>query len=351
MAFKAVAPGTDCWYIDDISLSEFDNSAPTLTLNNVGSQFADISWVPGSNGQEQWDVYYSDWNLNNNIEAYTLQQLQQYGTLVNITNSQYHYTISNLTAGEGYYVWVRYRRIVNSIVLETSLWSNPVYFETEENCAPPTNIQVETTLHSVFVSWEPGQSNQTSWVVQISGSDYWEFETDETSIEIDVSDLFLPGEEFQVAVQGNCTGNDGTGQSEWIDAQMQDYPSLTVNNGSDWDENVPITGSACGSKKSRTQFIIPALQLTDMQYSHIKSLTFDNQQFTNGQPWGGDAQFDVYLKEVDWTDFSDGEFYDWDDLTLVYSGRLSISSHLMTLIIDDYHSFYYTGGNLLVGFY
>ena len=350
MAFKAVASGTNCWYIDDISISEFNNAAPTLTLNNAASHFASISWVPGSNGQEHWDVFYTDWEPYN-IEQYTIAQLEEIGTLLHISNSQYNYTINNLTAGGEYYVWVRYRWVLNGTTLETSLWSNPVYFETVGNCAPPTNIQVETTLHTVFVSWEPGQSNQTSWIVQISGSDYWEYETDETSIEIDVEGMFEPGEEFQVGVQGNCTGNDGTGQSEWIDAQMQDYPSSTVNSGSDTEDAVPINGSACGAQKSRTQFIIPASRLTEIQYSHIKSLTFDNQQYTYGQPWGEDAQFDVYLKEVDWDDFSDGQFYDWDDLTLVYSGRLSISAHLMTLIIDDFHSFYYNGGNLLVGFY
>ena len=349
MAFKAVAPGTDCWYIDDISLSEFDNAAPTLTLNNVGSHIADISWVPGGNGQEQWDVYYADWNLNNNIQAYTLQQLQEYGTLVHITNSQYNYTISNLTAGVEYYAWLRYRRIVNGIVLETSLWSNPVNFETEENCAPPTNIQVETTLHSIFVSWEPGQSNQTSWVVQISGSDYWEYDTDETSIEIDATGMLEPGEAFEVGVQGNCTGNDGNGQSEWIDAQMQDYPTLTVNDSYSSDETVPITGFACGSQMSRTQFIIPASQLTDMQYSRIMSMTFESDHVEYGQPWGSDARFDVYLKEVDWDDFSDGEFYDWDDMTLVYTWPLSINNYNMTVTFNN--TFNYSGGNLLVGFY
>ena len=347
MAIKAVTVGSACWYVDDLLVTASDPTPPTVSLDNVGLHHAEISWVPAHNWQDEWDVFVIQW-MPYDMNNYSLAELEDMGDLTHLDNGALSFVIDGLTAGEDYYAYVRYRSLVSGNNWETSLWSDPVTIETEQNCAPPTNLHVEVTQHTALVTWDPGQSNQTSWYTY-GGNDDMDGET--------VTEPFRlltglePGEEYEISVTGIC--EDGDGDSEGISMTFTtlSLPSLTANDDDDTNDDVPITNDNCGSQLSRTQFIIPASQLIDMQYSHLQSLTFESGFIVNGQPWGEDARFKVYLKVVSQDDFSDGEFYDWDELYCIGSYSPIIHSHLMTISLDDYNQFYYTGGNLLVGFY
>ena len=332
-------------HIDNVAIHSHDLSAPpvSVTVSEVAGHSAKVSWTPASPMQYHWDLwlpYYSDPNYINNC---TPEYMQENGYYYQHLDGYLQHTVTGLEAGSHYRAWVRYNDGTT-----TSDWVASDVFNTESMCADPTNLQVEVTQHTALVTWDPGQSNQTSWYTY-GGADDMDGETVYEPFRL--LEGLQPGEEYEIQVTGYCEDDDGP--SNLISTTFTTLPhtSLTVNDGGYTNEEVPITGDNCGLQMSRTQFIIPAEQLTDMQYSQVYSLTFDNQQYTNGQPWGEDADFDVYLKEVSQDDFSDEDFYDWDELNLVYAGSLSISGHLMTVTIDDYHRFHYSGGNLLVGFY
>ena len=331
-------------HIDNFSIGAYDPTLPptAVTVSEVAGHSAKVSWTPQTSVQYKWDVIVAH-------PAYTptatidMTVLQDYGGVMEHVQGYRYKTMTGLVGGETYKAWVRYNDGTY-----TSAWSGSTVFYTESMCAIPTNIQVEVTQTTALVTWEPGQGNQTSWYTY-GGNDDMDGETVYEPFRLLTG--LIPGEEYEIQITGYCEDNDGDSEMVSMVFTTLPLPSLTVNDGSYTNEEVPITGSNCGSKTSRTQFIIPAEQLTGLQYSHIKSLTFDNQQYTSGQPWGADASFDVYLKVVDQDDFSNGAFYDWDDLYCIGSHNPSISGHLMTITIDDYHQFYYTGGNLLVGFY
>ena len=127
--------------------------------------------------------------------------------------------------------------------------------------------------------------------------------------------------------------------------------NLTVFGGSNLNRNqkVPVYGSHVGSM-IRSQFILPRTELEEMQYGEIKSLRFITLQ--KSVNWGA-AQFEVYLAEVDQTVFSDNSFYDWENMTLVYTGSLSVSQYLtygeMVINFPIDHYFTYEGHDLMIG--
>ena len=337
-------------HIDNFSITSFDPTLPptAVTVSEIAGHSAKVNWTPASSVQYKWDVVVA---LPNTTLQNNLTQAQLEAMAANTNNffyahvNGYRYkTMEGLDTGETYKAWVRYNDGT-----ATSFWAASNEFTTAILCNPPTNPQVvNITQHSALVTWEPGQSNQTSWITRCEEID----DMDDFIVE-EPFRLFTnlePGTTYHLHVKGDCGYDDGESEQIHIEFTTLPLPSVVVNAGQDADENVPITGDACSEQMSQTQFIIPAEQLTDMQYSHIKSLTFDNQQYTYGRPWGENASFDVYLKVVDQDDFSNGEFYDWDEMSFIGSHHPELSGHLMTITISDYHSFYYTGGNLLVGF-
>ena len=335
-------------HIDNFSITSFDPTPSSVTVSEIGGRSARVNWTAQSAAQNLWDVVVA---LPGTTPQYNWTQADLEAMANNNSNFFYAYvnglrykTMEGLDTGETYKAWVRYNDGTT-----TSSWAASNEFTTAILCNPPTNPQVvNVTQHSALVTWEPGQSNQTSWITYCEEID----DMDDFIVE-EPFRLFTnldPGTTYHLHVKGDCGYDDGESEQIHIEFTTLPLPSVVVNAGQDADENVPITGDACSEQMSQTQFIIPAEQLTDMQYSHIKSLTFDNQQYTYGRPWGENASFDVYLKVVDQDDFSNGEFYDWDELSFIGSHNPELSGHLMTITISDYHSFYYTGGNLLVGF-
>ena len=107
------------------------------------------------------------------------------------------------------------------------------------------------------------------------------------------------------------------------------------------NEIVPVYGYYC-DELSRSQFIVPAANIQDMINSNIDGMTFYSAQ--TSVSWGN-AQFDVYLSEVNSTTIN--SLKDWGSLEKVYSGSLSIEEGKMVIKFND--SYQYQGGNLLVG--
>lgn len=121
---------------------------------------------------------------------------------------------------------------------------------------------------------------------------------------------------------------------------------IMVNDGTASNNQVPIYGFNADSYTA-SQFIIPSAQLTGMTGQYVKKMTF---YAAADKDWGA-ATFKVFLSEVDEAVFITGGeslAYDWDNLSLVFEGSLSIVGKEMKVEFDA--PFNYEGGNLLVGF-
>lgn len=119
--------------------------------------------------------------------------------------------------------------------------------------------------------------------------------------------------------------------------------TLTVNDGTTTNEYVPIYGYYVDDYL-RCQYVQPATDLSQMIGGTINSLTFYLSSPASAS-WG-DANFQVYLKEVESTTIS--AFIDPATATTVYNGSLDGTQSTMTVTFSTPYT--YTGGNLLIGF-
>jgi hypothetical protein len=164
----------------------------------------------------------------------------------------------------------------------------------------------------------------------------------DTDYELLYSDgCILPGN-YQVTIngKGNYKG------SKALDFTILNTYGLTVHNGLTTNDRVPIYGFyADGSVKS--EFVMPAAELSAMNGKDIYKLSFYLKQKAS-KSWGN-ARFQVFLKEVDFTSFSSTTFNGNDGATIVYEGALDGTQNVMN--IEFTTPYKYHGGNLLVGVY
>ncbi len=121
---------------------------------------------------------------------------------------------------------------------------------------------------------------------------------------------------------------------------------LTVYDGNDNSYSVPAY-ILYFDDFSRSQFVIPASDLTAMNGKAIQSMTFYTA--SSNIPYTTVSLADVYLMEVDYTEIS--AFEPKANASIVYSGYFDIVSEGSdgTLTINFSSHFTYHGGNLLVG--
>ena len=121
--------------------------------------------------------------------------------------------------------------------------------------------------------------------------------------------------------------------------------TLTVyEDGTATSAYVPVYGFY-GDAYNKCEFIIPSDELGSMINGTISQMTFYLSS-PAAESWG-DAQFQVFLKEVSETTLSD--FTGAEGATIVYEGALDGTGETMT--IDFTSSYTYGGNNLLVGVY
>ncbi|MBQ8703008.1 MAG: fibronectin type III domain-containing protein, partial [Bacteroidales bacterium] len=117
--------------------------------------------------------------------------------------------------------------------------------------------------------------------------------------------------------------------------------TLTVAEGTVTNGYVPVYGYYCDAFL-RADFVYPSTMLANMASSAVSQMTF----YSNGSSisWGS-ASFNVYLTEVSSATLTD--FYSGSNMTLVYSGSLSVGSD-GTMTVPFTTPYIYNGGNLLV---
>ena len=117
---------------------------------------------------------------------------------------------------------------------------------------------------------------------------------------------------------------------------------LTVYDGSDQTSTVPFYG-LYADYGTRSQFIIPAEDLSEMAGGSISKLTF----YANVESASFDQEVTVYLKEVDYSTFGTATLENWDDMTAVYTGNIAVSGNTMEIVFDT--PFAYGTDNLMIG--
>ena len=131
-------------------------------------------------------------------------------------------------------------------------------------------------------------------------------------------------------------------------AKAQDtiQASLTVNNGTSVSSTVPFR-SDCVDDETHSQFIIHQAYLTALRGGNVNKLTF----YCNENGSWGSARFSIYMSEVTETVFTNHNFdeWDWDSMSEVYTGELTINNDKTVEIVLD-SAFAYYGGNLKIGF-
>ena len=123
---------------------------------------------------------------------------------------------------------------------------------------------------------------------------------------------------------------------------MNGQQTLTVCDGGNTNSNVPIY-SLYADYGCRSQFIIPADLLTQMNGGTIQNITFYNSSASINFNQG----FTVYMKEVSNTTFSSAAHEDWSTMTVVKTGTLTVSDYQMSITLDTPYP--YQGGNLMIG--
>lgn len=117
---------------------------------------------------------------------------------------------------------------------------------------------------------------------------------------------------------------------------------LTVYNGTDTNERIPINGYYGDTTPDKGEFIIPATTLSSINGSTITGLKF----YANGNT-SLTGTFQVFLKEVGSTTLASHS--GTEGATTVYTGTLSATSNEMSISFST--DYLYGGGNLLVGIY
>jgi len=336
-------------HIDNVSIDSFDPTQPptAVTVSEIGAHTAKVSWTPGNPIQLEWDVAVApSW-----IENPTYMETYESTIMVHLDGFSYNTTITGLESDTPYKAWVRYHSGTT-----TSAWVPSAAFTTLEVCNHPVITDVIAGPTTLFVSWEPGDPEQTSFTI-------YAYESDEptpypvegaTSALINVSGLTEPEGHYYVYVGTICSDNEREIFSELEEGYMAPWPTDTVNNGTNTSYPGVIYGYHTDAGYGSAQFVVPANQLENLQYSSIEKLQFYCPNVQNEQPLGGNALFEVRMAVVDfddYSDFCDGSFYDWDDMSLFFDGSLSIVNNVMTITPTSYwgRPFRYEGGNLLIG--
>ena len=140
----------------------------------------------------------------------------------------------------------------------------------------------------------------------------------------------------------------GVDESEYTDIiefTPSNFYTITVNDPTTTTSAyIPVYYYLGSYSTTKSQFIIPSTNLTNMQWGEIKKLTFYNQTETVSF---GSAKFNVYLATTNNTTLS--SFVEWSTMTkVVTNGSISVSGNKMEIVFDTPYT--YTGGNIVIGF-
>ena len=320
-------------YLDDVEISEAPACPkPTgLTASNATYNSVELAWTAGSD-ETEWKVIYGATGFDPASEGTTID---------NVTTNPY--TLTGLTPETAYDVYVK--AVKGS---DVSPVSNKANFATTERYPVPTGLAISNlTTTSATLTWTAGAA--TSWEVAINTTGETPATEAGTGTVVNTATYDFSELTAETTYYAFVREKDGENYSSWSAAcefTPSAYTYLTLNEETNTNSYVPITVNTYGSSLQRTQFVIPATNLTEMINKNIKKLTF--YATTESNDLGG-MEYDVYLKEVDNTTITSSTMTDWETMTNVYSGTLSVAGGKMNILLSADYA--YTGKSLLVGIY
>lgn len=128
---------------------------------------------------------------------------------------------------------------------------------------------------------------------------------------------------------------------------MRAEKNLTVYEGTDTQGMIPVAGGMF-NYYNKSQYVIPAAQLTDMVGSNIYALAYHLTTDNDNEMMEGSVN--VYIKEVGYTTIS--SFEPVVDQDLYYQGQLTLSKvgNERMILMALKTPYFYKGGNLLIDF-
>ena len=224
-----------------------------------------------------------------------------------------------------------------------SEWSPWLSFRTNVACHAPYNVAVTLTPGNgsvATVNW--GDNLGYAWEIELKhGDEESEFLTTEEDSSYYFENL-VAETAYSVRVRSNC-GDYVSRWSEWVTFVPTNTFAITINDGTTTNNYVPVYGLWVDDH-TKSQFIIPAENLSDLQFGTINKITF--YASTSSTNWGN-ASFNVYLSETEATTVS-AYSDNFTSMTQVYSGSLGITNNEMAVTFSQ--PFTYFGGNLMVTF-
>ena len=330
---------TSAIYLDDINVQAIPSCEKpySLTKSDEYAHGATIAWAGGN---DNWQIAYS---TTSNFDPDDSSQC----TYLDVESNPY--TITGLAPQTTYYIRVRSNCGDNNYSYWNTTPTN-FNFTTTIACPAPTDLRCTSiTKNSATLEWTKGDESQNDFTVAYSTTSEFDPET-ATQRQAYSNSMILTGltegTTYYAKVRANCGGDDGS--SNWSN-QCSFKPSsggeLEVNQGTYTNSYVPVYGNQV-QNITQSQFIIPSTTLSDIAGCVISKITFhySNSLVTIG--WG-EAEFEVYVKEVDETAFADNATFNWDGLIKVYTGKLSPSNQTMEIEFDAPYE--YCGGNLKIG--
>ena len=214
-------------------------------------------------------------------------------------------------------------------------------------CLKPTNFASSNVgASSATLSWTNGGS-ESAWVIEYAKDA--NFTQNAATVNVSTNPYTLTGltpeTTYYARVKADCGGDDYSAWSNVCSFTPTAIAETTINEGSATNYYVPVYGMSTSEMYVKSQFIVPSEDLSDVLNSKITKLTFYNSY--PSAIWQ-DGVFRVYLSPTTLDAFSSSNPVNWDELTEVYCGMLSVNGYQMEIVLGT--PYCYTGGNLLVGF-
>ena len=220
-------------------------------------------------------------------------------------------------------------------------WSSIVSFTTLEKYPIPTDVAAALTMGDGTVatlSWTEN-GTATQWQICLNDDEENLITTDENPFNLTG---LTPETTYTVKVRAGV-GDEWGNWSTAVSFTPSNAYSVTINDGTTTNQYVPIYGYYVDAI-TKSQFVIPASSLQDMQWGNITKMTFYTQESSIN--WGN-AQFEVYMTEQNGTTLS--SMTDYGAMTKVKNaGSLSVSDGKMVVTLDE--PYLYRGDDLLIGF-
>ena len=230
-------------------------------------------------------------------------------------------------------------------------------FPTLDACAIPTALTATTTPGQgtkATLNWTKGYDEE-AWMLQYATDNVFTeglvevtdgFTTEGNNVTYNATGLTAETT-YYARVKATCGPTSSSNWSNVVVFTPTSYVDYTYGeSASTTNSNIPFYGYRANDTRTISQYIIPATELSGVVGGAIRSLTY----YTTSSPNWGSATVKVYVKEVDYITFGGATasyVEDWESMTLVYTGALSVNNGKMTISFAE--PFEYGGNNLLIG--